>query len=163
MLFENIYQAVWWDFPLKLMKVIKSMISNMVCVFFQGVCFYSYGLYLSEETLRVGIKSWDPAVCTSSGQDKVLGGDAIELRLTHTQGMHRWRWPHTDLSGGRAQENHPTTEEACFTSLTTDRDHHYHQGGGGVSVLNVNTHTFRLRIYKDAVLTKESELNGLFS
>ena len=31
-----------------------------------------------------------------------------------------------------------------------------------VSVLYVNTHIFRLRSYKDAVLTKESELNGLF-
>ena len=101
MLFENIYQAVWWDFPLKLMKVIKSMILNMVCVFFQGVCFYSYGLYLSDETLWDGIKSWDSELCTSSGQDKVLGGGAIELLLTHTQGTHRWRWPHTDLSGGR--------------------------------------------------------------
>ena len=28
--------------------------------------------------------------------------------------------------------------------------------------LYVNTHIFRLRSYKDAVLTKESELNGLF-
>ena len=85
----------------RIMKMIKSMISTTVCVLFQGVCFNSYGLYLSEETLRVGIKSWDPAVCTSSGQDKVLDGGAIELRLTHTQGTHRWRWPHTALSGGQ--------------------------------------------------------------
>ena len=34
---------------------------------------------------------------------------------------------------------------------------------GGVSVLQVNTHTFRLHIYEHAVLTKEQELNGLFS
>ena len=97
MLFENIYQSVCWDFSLKFMKMIKSI----TCVLFQGLCFYSYGLYLSDETLWDGIKSWDSELCTSSGQDKVLGGGAIELRLTHTQGTHRWRWPHTDLSGGR--------------------------------------------------------------
>ena len=101
MLFENIYQSVWWDFSLKFMKTIRTMILIMVCVLFLEVCFHSYGLYLSEETLWDWIKSWDSAVCTSSGQDKVLGGGAIELRLTHTQGTHRWRWPHTHLSGGQ--------------------------------------------------------------
>ena len=162
MLFENIYQAVWWDFSLKLMKMIRIMILNMVCVFFQGVCFYSYGLYLSDETLWDGIKSWDSEVCTSSGQDKVLGGGAIELLLTHTQGTQRWRWPHTALSGGQGT-GEPSHNRRSLVYFPNYRDHHYHQVGGGVSVLNVNTHTFRLRIYKDAVLTKESEMNGLFS
>ena len=101
MLFENICQSVWWDFSLKFMKTFKTMILITVCVLFQGVCFYSYGLYLSDETLWDGIKSWDSAVCTSSGQDKVLGRGAIELQFIHTQGTHTWRWPHRDLSGGQ--------------------------------------------------------------
>ena len=48
-----------------------------------------------------GIKSYDYVVCTSRAQDKFLGRGAIELWLTHTQGTHRWRWPHIDLSGGQ--------------------------------------------------------------
>ena len=51
MLFENIYQSVWWDFSLKIMKTIKGMILIMVWVLFQGICFYSYGLCLSDETI----------------------------------------------------------------------------------------------------------------
>ena len=130
MLFENICQSVWWDFSLKFMKTFKTMILITVCVLFQGVCFYSYGLYLSDETFWDGIKSWDSAVCTSSGQDKVLGGGAIELRLT-THKVCIDGDGHTETSlVGRAQENHPTTEEACLTSLAIDTDHHYHQGGG---------------------------------
>lgn len=39
------------------MKTIKIMILIIVCVLFQGVCFYSYGLYLSDETFWDGIKS----------------------------------------------------------------------------------------------------------
>ena len=101
MLFENTYQSVWWDFSLKFMKTFKAMILITVCVLLQGVCFYCYGLYLSDETLWDGIKSWDSAVCTCSGQDKVLGRGAIELQFIHTQGTHTWRWPHRDLSGGQ--------------------------------------------------------------
>ena len=47
------------------------------------------------------MKSCDSVVCTSSAQGKVLGGGVIELLLTNTQGTHRWRCPHTDLSGGQ--------------------------------------------------------------
>ena len=100
MLFENIYQSVWWDFSLKFMKMIKSMILITVCVLSQGVCFYSYGLYFSDEILWDEIKSWDSAVCISSGQGKFLVG-FYRMRFTHTQGRHRWRWPHRDLSGGQ--------------------------------------------------------------
>ena len=51
-----------------------------------------FGMEYNLETLQ----------CTSSGQDKVLGKVlAIELRLIHRQGTHRWRWPHRDLSGGQ--------------------------------------------------------------
>ena len=39
------------------MKMIKSMILIMVCILFQGVCFYSYGLYFSDEILWDEIKS----------------------------------------------------------------------------------------------------------
>ena len=45
-------------FSLKFMKMIKSI----TCVLFQGLCFYSYGLYLSDETLWDGIKSWDSSL-----------------------------------------------------------------------------------------------------
>ena len=57
MLFENTCQSVWQDVSLKFMKTFKTMILIMVCVLFQGVCFYSYGLYLSDETLWDGIQS----------------------------------------------------------------------------------------------------------
>ena len=79
-----------------------------------------FGMEYNLETLQ----------CTSSGQDKVLGGGAIELRLT-THKVCIDGDGHTETSlVGRAQENHPTTEEACLTSLAIDTDHHYHQGGG---------------------------------
>ena len=64
--------------------------------------FTPIGVYLSDETLWDGIKSWDSAVWSSSGQDKDFGRGAIELWLTHRQGTHRWRWPHTDLPGGQS-------------------------------------------------------------
>ena len=102
MLFENIYQSIWWDFSPKFMKMFKTIILITVCVLFQGVCFYSYGVCLSGETFWDGIKSWDSAVWSSSGQDKDFGRGAIELWLTHRQGTHRWRWPHTDLPGGKS-------------------------------------------------------------
>ena len=92
MLFENIYQSVWWDFSLKFMKTFKTMILIMVCILFQGVCFYSYWSIPFW---------WNPL-----GWNKILrlcslhlqwprqsSGGAIELQLTHRQDTHRWRWP----------------------------------------------------------------------
>lgn len=94
---ETTSQSVWWDLSLKFMKTTKAMRLHS----------FPVSPFL---LLWVKLPWWNPlglnkvmrhcTVCTHSGQDKVLG-QAVELRLTHTQGTCRWSWPHADPLGGQ--------------------------------------------------------------